>query len=239
MFEIFIQERKNGDESGFEKKIDSYLSLQDKMAKLGIDEGFEAGSTLKKKNRFKGAKSHGWTGTLRKLKRGELPSTSLDSRTVIGTPTLVTSTTERTDGTKIAPPVPAKINEAPTFHVPSKPLPKAPVTSSQRPLPPKRTPPVPVKSNSNSDFSNRVPPARRERNTWKPQTNSDFSRKLQEAGGESPQLSSARGRGRGRGMGGGSLPKPRQRPVSVRPGFTASEEKSPRNYGRPLPSVDL
>mmetsp|Transcript_1460 Transcript_1460/g.1861 ORF Transcript_1460/g.1861 Transcript_1460/m.1861 type:complete len:633 (-) Transcript_1460:56-1954(-) len=223
MFEIFIQERIRGvDQSGFEKKIDNYQKMQAEMAKLGIED-LDSSSTLRKKGRFKG-KGGGWSTLRNQFKRDQ--PTSVDSSTIIGTPTLVKTTTERTDGTRVAPPVPKRPQGPSSFTVPNKPLPKAPGTRNTNPF---------RATASVSDFLSRpapVAPSKSKRNTWLPQTSpSDFSRQVAAAGAAEPRG----GRGRGRGF--GTSARARQRPVSVRP--VTNSLAAPRGTPPRRPSAGL
>jgi len=226
MFEIFVQQSAAGvDQSGFDKKIESHAKLQAEMAKLGIDDSNGTSGTVKKRGhaaRFK-SKGGGWSTLRNQFKRD---SPAVDATTVIGVPTLVKTTTERTDGTKVAPPVPKKPQGAPFFNVPSKPLPKAPGSQRVYKL---------QSANSSNDFINRpAPRPPRQRNTWLPQTSPvDFSNQVAAAGSEAPKgppPTTGRGRGRGQGRAGYQTGPPRQRPVSIRPTTSSS------GVSRPLPA---
>ena len=124
MFECFVQERVNGLEGGFEKKIDQAQKLEAfAMAKLGLTEG-DSGSISTRGNRpTKKKKTKNTWSTLRsQFKRNE-PAPPPDTEITFGSPTLVKASTNRTDGTEVKP-----LPSIPEFVVPSKPLPKPPAT---------------------------------------------------------------------------------------------------------------
>ena len=205
--------------------------MQAEMAKLGIDDK-DSGSTLRKKaGRFKGkGKAGGWSTIRNQFKRDQ---TTVDATAVIGIPTLVKTTTERTDGARVAPPVAKKIQGPPSFAVPNKPLPKAPGT---------RVVPNALKSTNSTDFFSRTapaaPPRANKRNTWMPQSSpSDFSKQVAAAGADGSPLIMQRSRGRGRGLGTGpanaNAARGRQRPMSVRP----PGRGAPRGRAAPPPNT--
>jgi len=129
MFDCFINDKLNGrDQGGFEAKIDAYERLRTQMDRVKANED---SMVSRGSHRSKNVLNSGWAS----LRKNPFKKESMGTQDmVLGTPTLVKATSDRSEsGQEVAPPVPPRPKPHPTFVVPTKPLPPAPKPKAKVP----------------------------------------------------------------------------------------------------------